>query len=182
MRMSKVITVSDWVEAGNTLEEIAPHAVFAFANSSQGMEPLRHRDLIKLEPDEIVDDYWFKAYVDAWLETFDDYVCDIDGSRLVTGQSDTILVRLRDESGGLNALERKISEIIKEKSKTKSYYVIAGNETLPIAEELGYTKGSALRHIVRAGKKPGVSELDDLKVARGFLDMHISKLEGVNED
>lgn len=62
-------------------------------------------------------------------------------------------------------------------TEVNDYYTIAGQNTLAIAEELGYTKGSALRHLVRAGKKKGVSELEDLKTVRGLLDLRISELE-----
>lgn len=62
-------------------------------------------------------------------------------------------------------------------TEINEYYRPAGQDTLAIAEELGYTKGSVLRHLVRAGKKEGVSELEDLKTARGLLDLRISELE-----
>lgn len=62
-------------------------------------------------------------------------------------------------------------------TEINDYYTIAGQNALAIAEELGYTKGSVLRHLVRAGKEKGVSELEDLKAARGLLDLRISELE-----
>lgn len=62
-------------------------------------------------------------------------------------------------------------------TEINDYYRPAGQDTLAIAEELGYTKGSVLRHLVRAGKKEGISELEDLKTARGLLDLRISELE-----
>lgn len=62
-------------------------------------------------------------------------------------------------------------------TEINDYYNIAGQDTLAIAEALGYTKGSVLRHLVRAGHKDGTSELEDLKTARGLLDLRISQLE-----
>ena len=62
-------------------------------------------------------------------------------------------------------------------NSAKDYYVINGQETLPIAEALGYTKGSVFRHLIRAGHKEGVSEIEDLKTARGLLDFAIANLE-----
>lgn len=175
--MPRVITAKDWVEAGNELEEIAPHAAFAFADTKRGMEPLEHYGIIELEPDEIVDDYWFKAYADGWLETFHSFVCCLDGSRYSASRPDTVLIRLRDDSEEFSTLEYKISKIAESMSCIKSHYVVAGIETLPIAEELGYLKGLVFRHLVRAGKKQGVSEIEDLKAARGFLDVRITALE-----
>lgn len=62
-------------------------------------------------------------------------------------------------------------------TEINEYYNIAGQDTLAIAEALGYTKGSVLRHLVRAGHKDGISELEDLKTARSLLDLRISQLE-----
>lgn len=62
-------------------------------------------------------------------------------------------------------------------TEINDYYRPAGQDTLAIAEALGYTKGSVLRHLVRAGHKDGVTELEDLKTARGLLDLRISQLE-----
>lgn len=43
---------------------------------------------------------------------------------------------------------------------------------------LGFHLGSVLKYIKRAGKKPGNSEIQDLKKIRWYLDRQISRLEG----
>ena len=43
---------------------------------------------------------------------------------------------------------------------------------------LGFHLGSVLKYIKRAGKKPGNSEIQDLKKIRWYLDRQIARLEG----
>lgn len=43
---------------------------------------------------------------------------------------------------------------------------------------LGFSTGNALKYISRAGKKPGETEVDDLKKARWYLNARIAELGG----
>lgn len=45
--------------------------------------------------------------------------------------------------------------------------------------ELDYFKGNILKYVIRAGRKPGESELDDLLKAKTYLDKLISLKENV---
>ena len=46
--------------------------------------------------------------------------------------------------------------------------------------KLGFSLGNSLKYIARAGKKPGETELDDLKKAAFYLQDRISELEAEN--
>lgn len=46
--------------------------------------------------------------------------------------------------------------------------------------KLGFSVGNALKYIGRAGKKPGESELDDLRKAAWYLNDRIEELEAAN--
>lgn len=66
-------------------------------------------------------------------------------------------------------------------SEIKDYYTPLGIDTLKLAEHLGYTKGTMLRHLLRAGNHETITELDDLKTVRGLLDIRIGELEVKDE-
>jgi hypothetical protein len=50
------------------------------------------------------------------------------------------------------------------------------------AWDLGYHLGNALKYIQRAGKKPGETELRDLRKARWYLQRHMHLLDPENEE
>lgn len=58
-------------------------------------------------------------------------------------------------------------------------------EAIKVIEHLGlgpgFCKGNALKYLMRAGKKGGESELDDLRKARWYLDRAIAQLEPPRE-
>lgn len=56
----------------------------------------------------------------------------------------------------------------------KSYEAIKVIE----AWSLGFCLGNVVKYISRAGRKPGATELDDLRKARWYLDRYIANLEG----
>jgi hypothetical protein len=43
--------------------------------------------------------------------------------------------------------------------------------------EVNFTRGTAIKYLVRAGKKPEEPELDDLHKAREFIDREIANVE-----
>lgn len=47
---------------------------------------------------------------------------------------------------------------------------------------LGFCLGNAVKYISRAGKKPGNSELQDLRKARWYIDREIQRLEAENRE
>lgn len=73
-----------------------------------------------------------------------------------------------------------------EKVDHPSHYGGKGNpyEAILIIEDAGHGAGfcigNALKYLLRAGKKSGESELDDLKKARWYLDRRIQQIEETN--
>lgn len=68
-----------------------------------------------------------------------------------------------------------------EKVDHPSHYGGADDPFEPIkvieAWALGFCLGNAVKYIARAGRKPGESELDDLRKARWYLDRQIQRIE-----
>lgn len=62
-------------------------------------------------------------------------------------------------------------------SEINDYCTPLGIDTLKLAEYLGYTKGTMLRLLLRAGNHETITELEDLKTVRGLLDLRIGELE-----
>ncbi len=52
-----------------------------------------------------------------------------------------------------------------------------GTECIDLIWDLNFPRGSAVKYIVRAGKKDASKELEDLRKARWFLDFEIARLE-----
>lgn len=52
-------------------------------------------------------------------------------------------------------------------------------EAIDVIEEfdLNFSRGSALKYILRAGKKPHESEVDDLKKALWYIEREIKRIE-----
>jgi hypothetical protein len=48
------------------------------------------------------------------------------------------------------------------------------------AFELDYCKGNAVKYLVRAGKKEGESELDDLEKARWYIERRLMQLRTIS--
>ena len=62
-----------------------------------------------------------------------------------------------------------------------SYYCSGGIETLDFieAKRLNFTRGNALKYIVRAGHKDPAQEIQDLRKARFYIDWEINRLKGL---
>lgn len=60
-----------------------------------------------------------------------------------------------------------------------AHYKANGIEVIDIirAFKLNFSLGNALKYVLRAGRKPGTSGLEDLKKARWYLDEEISAIE-----
>lgn len=67
-----------------------------------------------------------------------------------------------------------------EDTKNPSYYSSLSPEPVDVAVAWGlnYPKARALTYIARAGRKPGVSEVDDLTKAIGMLEKALKIAEG----
>lgn len=46
---------------------------------------------------------------------------------------------------------------------------------------LGFSLGNVLKYLARAGRKPGVPALDDLRKARDYLDREIARLRALEQ-
>lgn len=64
------------------------------------------------------------------------------------------------------------------------YYRDSKIEPIDVIEDwdLGFHLGSVIKYIKRCGKKPGNSEIQDLKKIRWYVDRQIKKLEEVKEN
>lgn len=71
-----------------------------------------------------------------------------------------------------------------ESPNTKDYYKAPnGFEAIDIidAYDLGFHLGNAIKYILRAGKKPGSDEVEDIKKAIDYLTRYKEKIGGKNE-
>lgn len=79
------------------------------------------------------------------------------------------------------AAQRIVQPAQPEKVEHPAHYGGADNpyEAIKVIEawNLGFALGNAVKYISRAGKKPGESELDDLKKARFYLERRLQQLE-----
>ena len=64
------------------------------------------------------------------------------------------------------------------------HYKVNGLECIDVIEALGFDfcLGNMLKYVWRAGRKDGVSTLEDCRKAQWYLSRHISKLEKNNAD
>ena len=63
-------------------------------------------------------------------------------------------------------------------NKPRGYNVHpSGVECITITEHFNFNLGNTIKYIWRAGEKPGVDVLEDLKKARWYLDREITRLE-----
>jgi hypothetical protein len=54
-----------------------------------------------------------------------------------------------------------------------------GEQLISFLENMSFPRGSVVKYVVRAGRKPGEDELKDLKKARDYLDREITRLESM---
>lgn len=52
-----------------------------------------------------------------------------------------------------------------------------GAEPIDIAENLSFNKGSAMKYLARAGKKPGADEIQDLEKALWYINREIERIK-----
>lgn len=57
----------------------------------------------------------------------------------------------------------------------------SGIECITVVEWFDFLLGNAIKYIWRAGHKPGIDVLKDLKKARWYLDRKIEQLEKAND-
>ena len=64
-----------------------------------------------------------------------------------------------------------------------SYYCSNGIEAIDIIEafDLNFARGSAIKYLLRAGKKSETDEIRDLEKARAYIDREIKRLRGLND-
>lgn len=53
----------------------------------------------------------------------------------------------------------------------------SGVECITIIQHYGYNIGAAIKHLWRAGLKPGAATIEDLRKARQYIDYEIARLE-----
>lgn len=58
------------------------------------------------------------------------------------------------------------------------YTAYQGLEIIDLTEQLNFNRGNAVKYISRAGLKPSVIELEDLKKARWYIDREIKRIGG----
>lgn len=51
-----------------------------------------------------------------------------------------------------------------------------GAEVIDITENLNFNRGSAVKYLARAGKKPGEDELKDLRKAKWYVEREIERV------
>lgn len=57
------------------------------------------------------------------------------------------------------------------------YQRFEGFDTIDLTEHFNFNRGNVLAYVIRAGHKPSVDEVVDLKKAQWFLDREIQRLE-----
>jgi hypothetical protein len=58
----------------------------------------------------------------------------------------------------------------------------SGVECITIIQEFGYNIGAAVKHLWRAGLKPGCDALEDLRKAKRYVEYEIARLESQNDE
>lgn len=72
------------------------------------------------------------------------------------------------------------SEYDPDKTNPAHYQTDSGLEAIEVIEafSLDYCKGNSVKYLLRAGKKDGEDELDDLRKAEWYIQRRIAQLEG----
>lgn len=52
-----------------------------------------------------------------------------------------------------------------------------GAEVIDITERLNFNRGNAVKYLARAGRKPGVSAVTDLRKAMWYIERELSRIE-----
>ena len=62
------------------------------------------------------------------------------------------------------------------------YYDAGGRQLIDLLEGMQFSRGSAVKYLVRAGHKNPATELEDLRKAAWYINREIARLEGENRD
>jgi len=62
------------------------------------------------------------------------------------------------------------------------YNSYKGLEIIDLVEQMNFNRGNAVKYISRAGFKDPITELEDLKKARWYIDREISRVDGGSTD
>ena len=60
------------------------------------------------------------------------------------------------------------------------YYDAGGRQLIDLLETTQFSRGSAVKYLVRAGLKNPATELEDLRKAAWYINHEITRLEGEN--
>lgn len=60
------------------------------------------------------------------------------------------------------------------------YQQYKGLEVIDLTEQLNFNRGNVVKYVTRAGTKPGVDEVEDLKKAKWYIEREIRRVQ--NED
>ena len=58
------------------------------------------------------------------------------------------------------------------------YYDAGGRQLIDLLEGMQFSRGSAVKYLVRAGHKNPATELEDLRKAAWYIQREITRLEG----
>jgi Protein of unknwon function (DUF3310). len=62
------------------------------------------------------------------------------------------------------------------------YQLQGGVEVIDLVEHLSFNIGNAIKYLCRAGNKPGVDLMTDLKKARWYIDREMERIARQNAD
>lgn len=117
-------------------------------------------------------------------------VCSVHGSTLLkpelagctphTAEVRQPLEVLPVRSEGFDGQPEVLAEIFNQDKINPAHYAKLSPEPITVIEawELDFFLGNALKYIARAGRKPGESEVDDLKKAAWYLNRKVAQLKG----
>ena len=71
-----------------------------------------------------------------------------------------------------------MSEPYEEVDHPPHYQIAPGIEVIDLVEHLSFNTGNAVKYACRAGKKPGVDAVTDLRKAIWYLSREIVRLQG----
>lgn len=60
------------------------------------------------------------------------------------------------------------------------YYDAGGRQLIDLLETMQFSRGSAVKYLVRAGHKNPATELEDLRKAAWYINREITRIEGEN--
>lgn len=76
----------------------------------------------------------------------------------------------------------QVTDAYEEVHHPAHYQLPGGGEVLDLVEDMPFCLGNAIKYLLRAGKKPGVSAETDLKKAVVYLEREIKRLQRGRHD